>query len=529
MPPFELLRGRALAKPGSWIFRRVFSVSLTESVEVAKARTSSPEGNLLFSSPLFLFVFLPILLGLYALAGPRYRNLVLLTASLLFYVWGEGAYVLVMIAIIAINFGLGRRVEMLAGRDRAKITVAVAVAVNLGLLIAFKYSNFLVDQLNVVLGALRGPHLKLSPVHLPLGISFFTFHAISYVVDIHRHKTQGGKPLDFALYMTLFPHSIAGPIVRYGDIAGQIAGRVITTAGFAEGIRRFIIGLAKKMLVANTVAVAADAIFALPGGELNFSLAWLGVACYTLQIYFDFSGYSDMAIGLAKLFGIDFLENFNYPYSARSITEFWRRWHISLSSWFRDYLYIPLGGNRCGRVRNYLNLISVFFLCGLWHGASWTFAAWGLFHGAFLVLERMKARPRDRFDVVTGEASLHARGRLERLGSLPGRYGAAGDGVPQGDGRPGYGPRTRVPRRALCRLTTRTGTPGWRHRLLSGAAPACSREEHRGRPGARPPSVGALRGLCAGRRGGAFAPLAGLCHASGRGDPQPLHLLPILT
>ncbi len=345
---------------------------------------------MLFSSPVFLYVFLPVLLGLYALAPPKCRNLVLLSASLLFYVWGEGGYVLLMIAIIAVNYGLGRRVEMLAGRNRAKITVAVAVIVNLGLLIAFKYSNFLVDQLNILL-AFRGlRQIKLEPVHLPLGISFFTFHAISYVVDIHRHKTRGAKPLDFALYMTLFPHSIAGPIVRYGDIAGQIAKRVITTAGFAEGIRRFIIGLAKKMLVANTVAVAADAIFALPGGELNFSLAWLGVVCYTLQIYFDFSGYSDMAIGLAKLFGIDFLENFNYPYSAGSITDFWRRWHISLSSWFRDYLYIPLGGNRCGRARNYFNLVIVFFLCGLWHGASWTFAAWGLFHGAFLVLERMK-------------------------------------------------------------------------------------------------------------------------------------------
>jgi alginate O-acetyltransferase complex protein AlgI len=209
-------------------------------------------------------------------------------------------------------------------------------------------------------------------------------------VDIRRHKTKAAKPLDFALYMTLFPHSIAGPIVRYSDIAGQIAHRVITTAGFAEGVRRFIIGLAKKMLVANTVAVAADKIFALPGHELNFSLAWLGVACYTLQIYFDFSGYSDMAIGLAKLFGIDFLENFNYPYAAHSVTEFWRRWHISLSSWFRDYLYIPLGGNRCSPARNYFNLVIVFFLCGLWHGASWTFAAWGLFHGAFLVLERTK-------------------------------------------------------------------------------------------------------------------------------------------
>jgi alginate O-acetyltransferase complex protein AlgI len=344
----------------------------------------------LFSSPVFLYVFLPILLGLYALAPPRCRNLVLLTASLLFYAWGEGAYVALMIAIIAVNYGLGRRVQMLEGRNRAKITVAVAVVVNLGLLIAFKYSNFLVDQLNVVLEACGRRHFKLEPVHLPLGISFFTFHAISYVVDIYRRKTRGAKPLDFALYMTFFPHSIAGPIVRYGDIAGQIAHRVVTTAGFAEGIRRFIIGLAKKMLVANTVGATAKVIFELPGQELNFSLAWLGVVCYTLQIYFDFSGYSDMAIGLAKLFGIDFLENFNYPYSAASVTDFWRRWHISLSSWFRDYVYIPLGGNRCGRARNYFNLVIVFFLCGLWHGASWTFAAWGLFHGAFLVLERMK-------------------------------------------------------------------------------------------------------------------------------------------
>ena len=368
--------------------RRIALVAVIEAIGAGRAFRRA---NLLFSSPQFLFVFLPVLLGIYALARPKYRNAVLLCASLLFYVWGEGAYVLVMIAIIAINYGLGRRVLMLSGQNRAKITVAVAVIVNLGLLIAFKYSNFLVDQLNLLLGLAHAHKLKLAPVHLPLGISFFTFHALSYVIDIHRHKSQGGKALDFALYMTLFPHSIAGPIVRYGDIAGQIAHRVVTSAGFAQGIRRFIIGLAKKMLVANTVAVAADGIFKLPGNQLNFSLAWLGVVCYTLQIYFDFSGYSDMAIGLAKLFGIDFLENFNYPYSANSVTDFWRRWHISLSTWFRDYLYIPMGGNRCSRLRNYINLVTVFFLCGLWHGASWTFAAWGLFHGAFLVLERMKA------------------------------------------------------------------------------------------------------------------------------------------
>jgi alginate O-acetyltransferase complex protein AlgI len=345
----------------------------------------------LFSSPLFLFVFLPVLLGLHAIVGPRFRNLLLLVASLLFYMWGEGTYVLVMLGIIAVNYGLGRWVESDRGRRRPRRVIAVAVAVNLGLLIVFKYSNFLVDQLNWVLALRHIAPLKVAHVHLPLGISFFTFHALSYVIDVSRRQVGSGKPLNFALYMTLFPHSIAGPIVRYGDIAGQLAGRIITASGFAEGVRRFIIGLAKKMLIANTVAVAADGIFAVPKDELTFGLAWLGVVCYTLQIYFDFSGYSDMAIGLAKLFGIDFLENFNYPYTARSITDFWRRWHISLSTWFRDYLYIPLGGNRHGRLRTYANLVTVFCLCGFWHGASWTFAGWGLFHGVFLVVERMKA------------------------------------------------------------------------------------------------------------------------------------------
>jgi len=344
-----------------------------------------------FSSPLFLFVFLPVLLGLYLVTGPRLRNVVLLVASLLFYSWGEGTYVFVMLAIIAINYGLGRWVGSLSGGWQCKAAVALAVTLNLGLLIVFKYSNFLVDQLNLVLAILRVPPLKLDPVHLPLGISFFTFHALSYVIDVSRRVVRSARPLDFALYMTFFPHSIAGPIVRYGDIALQLAERFVTTAGFAAGVRRFIMGLAKKMLVANTVAVTANAIFALPNRDLTFSLAWLGVACYMLQIYFDFSGYSDMAIGLAKLVGIDFRENFHYPYAARSITEFWRRWHISLSTWFRDYLYIPLGGNRLGRVRTYANLVTVFFLCGLWHGASWTFAGWGLFHGIFLVVERMLA------------------------------------------------------------------------------------------------------------------------------------------
>jgi alginate O-acetyltransferase complex protein AlgI len=346
------------------------------------------ETTMLFSSPVFLFFFLPTVLGLYFLFGSRLQNGLLLAASLLFYIWGEGTYVLIMLAIIAVNYALGVLLQRLEAGLSSRLVLALAVVANLGLLIAFKYSNFLVHQLNMVLVILKIAPLALRPVHLPLGISFFTFHALSYVIDISRRKVQPGKPLDFAVYMTLFPHAIAGPIVRYGDIAAQIRERLITSAGFAEGVRRFILGLAKKVLVANSVAVTADAIFAIPARELTLGLSWLGIACYTLQIYFDFSGYSDMAIGLAKLFGIDFLENFNYPYAARSLTDFWRRWHISLSTWFRDYLYIPMGGNRRGRARTCINLLTVFFLCGLWHGASWTFAVWGLFHGLFLTLER---------------------------------------------------------------------------------------------------------------------------------------------
>jgi alginate O-acetyltransferase complex protein AlgI len=343
---------------------------------------------MLFSSPLFLFLFLPAVLWTYFIVGPRFRNGVLLTASAFFYCWGEGTYVLIMVTIVAVNAGLGQLVQGFSDGRLRRLVVALAVVLNLALLIVFKYSHFLVEQINLVLVILRVPPLSCQPVHLPLGTSFFTFHALSYIIDIARRKVGPGAWLDFALYMTFFPHAIAGPIVRYGDIAGQIRDRLVTSGGFAEGVRRFTIGLAKKVLIANSVAVTADAIFALPERELTFSLSWLGIACYTIQIYFDFSGYSDMAIGLARMFGIDFLENFNYPYTARSLSDFWRRWHISLSTWFRDYLYVPMGGNRLGPVRTYLNLMTVFFLCGLWHGARWTFAAWGLFHGAFLVFER---------------------------------------------------------------------------------------------------------------------------------------------
>jgi alginate O-acetyltransferase complex protein AlgI len=240
------------------------------------------------------------------------------------------------------------------------------------------------------LGLGLGP-VHLDPVRLPIGISFFTFHALSYVIDIYRRKWSAAKnPADVALYIFFFPQLIAGPILRWSAIAPQLARRVVTREGFAEGVRRFVGGLAKKMIVANVVAVPVDKIFALPGQELTPVLTWLAVICYTLQIYFDFSGYSDMAVGLGKMFGFVFLENFNFPYTAQSIKDFWRRWHISLSTWFRDYLYIPMGGNRCPVWRNHLNLVIVFFLCGLWHGASWTFVIWGLYHGIFLVLERTR-------------------------------------------------------------------------------------------------------------------------------------------
>lgn len=345
---------------------------------------------MVFSSPIFLFLFLPVLLGVYYSVRAGSRNLLLMLGSLGFYVWGEGRYAVVLLVSVAINYVFGLLIDRWNGRRRAAVALAAAVAINLLLIGVFKYANFLVDNLNVGLVALGLRPWALGPVHLPLGISFFTFQALSYVIDVYRRDVpvQRGV-IDFALYKTLFPQLIAGPIVRYRDVAAELAERSTTVDDFALGVRRFIIGLAKKMLLANSVAATADAIFAVPAGRLTAGLAWLGIVCYALQIYFDFCGYSDMAIGLGRMFGFTFPENFRYPYAASSITDFWRRWHISLSSWFRDYLYVPLGGNRRGRARLYFNLVFVFFLCGLWHGASWNFIVWGVFHGAFLVLERL--------------------------------------------------------------------------------------------------------------------------------------------
>jgi alginate O-acetyltransferase complex protein AlgI len=363
---------------------------------------------MVFSTALFLFCFLPLLLAGYFLTPHRLRNRLLLAASLVFYAKGERKYVAVLLASIALNYLLGLLLGRLESARGRRLAVTAAVAVNLGLLAAFKYADFLVANLNALLAACHVAPLPAPGVHLPLGISFFTFHALSYVLDVYRKEVAALKdPVDFALYIAFFPQSIAGPIVRYHDVAAQLARRVVTADGFASGARQFILGLAKKMLIANTLAVPADALFGLPGSALTAGLAWLGAVCYTLQIYFDFSGYSDMAIGLARLFGFEFKANFDYPYASRSVTEFWRRWHVSLSSWFRDYLYIPLGGNRGTPARTYLNLTVVFFLCGLWHGASWAFVGWGLYHGAFLVLERMGLGR-----ILEGLPSLLRRGYL---------------------------------------------------------------------------------------------------------------------
>lgn len=346
---------------------------------------------MVFSSPIFLFLFLPlVLLGL-AIPSRQLQNVWLLIFSLFFYAWGEVFFIFLMLGSTVMNYFLGRWVELESAPSRRKRAVGVAVGLNIGMLAFFKYANFAVENLNALLVILGIPQLTAPHVPLPIGISFFTFHALSYVIDVYRRKWTAAKnPGDVALYIFFFPQLIAGPILRWSGIAPQLGQRVVSVEKFTEGIRRFIYGLAKKMIVANTVALPADQIFALPANELTPALAWLGAICYTLQIYFDFSAYSDMAVGLGKMFGFEFLENFNFPYVAQSIKDFWRRWHISLSSWFRDYLYIPLGGNRCSERRNHLNLLIVFFLCGLWHGAGWTFVIWGLYHGLFLVLERTR-------------------------------------------------------------------------------------------------------------------------------------------
>jgi alginate O-acetyltransferase complex protein AlgI len=347
---------------------------------------------MVFSSTIFLFLFLPVVLALYFLVRSPLRNGLLLLASLVYYAWGESPFLQLVLLSVFANYLFGLALQELSRALTRKLVLALAVALNLGLLLRFKYATFAVNSYNSWLQVVHSSHapLALKPIALPLGISFFTFHALSYVVDIYRRHAVAQKNLSLlCLYILFFPQLIAGPIVRYHEISFQLSQRKVDLAGFAEGIERFIVGLTKKMLIANVVGEVADGIFGLAPGELTAPLAWLGVGAYALQVYFDFSGYSDMAIGLARLFGFRFPENFDYPYIARSMTEFWRRWHLSLSRFFRDYLYLPLGGNRRGGLRTYLNLVTVFLLCGLWHGASWNFVVWGALHGAFLVIERL--------------------------------------------------------------------------------------------------------------------------------------------
>ena len=363
---------------------------------------------MVFSSPIFLFLFLPVFLLLYYcvfLPGVfthrigikkislSLSNFLLLCASLLFYFWGEAWLVLIMMTSTIIDYFCGLAMEKSSKPLYRKTLLILSITANLSLLAYFKYANFGIDSFNSIVSTMGLSHLQImdfTEVALPLGISFYTFQSMSYTIDVYRKEVVPTRSFfGFACFVTMFPQLVAGPIVRYRDVAGQILDRTVNRELFASGCLRFVLGLSKKVLIANTVAVPADKIFAMPTDQLTTGLAWLGIICYTLQIYFDFSGYSDMAIGLGRIFGFTFPENFNYPYFARSIQDFWRRWHISLSSWFRDYLYIPLGGGRGKPARIYFNLVLVFFLCGLWHGASWVFVVWGLYHGAFLVAERL--------------------------------------------------------------------------------------------------------------------------------------------
>jgi alginate O-acetyltransferase complex protein AlgI len=341
---------------------------------------------MLFSSLTFLFIFLPLVLAGYHLLPRRFRNDLLLAASLLFYSWGEPLYLAVLFAVIFSNYAGALLIERTRGRGRHPLVLAGVILLNLGFLIHYKYSDFLAANLNAVLGT----NFHFLGIVMPIGISFYTFQAVSYLVDVYRRQVPAQRDVyQLALYIALFPQLVAGPIVKYHDIAAQLRERVETGSDKIHGLQRFILGLAKKVLLANALGEVADKIFAMPPETLAVSHAWGGALFYALQLYFDFSGYSDMAIGLCRVFGFHIPENFNYPYTATSITEFWRRWHISLSTWFKEYLYIPLGGNRVSRGRMYFNLGLVFLATGLWHGAQWSFIAWGLYHGLFIVLEKL--------------------------------------------------------------------------------------------------------------------------------------------
>ena len=341
---------------------------------------------MLFSSIVFLFTFLPAVMILYYLLPVRFRNVILLLASLVFYAWGEPVYLFLMLLSILFNYFSGLDIARnLQDKRAAKRSLVFNLIINLAVLGFFKYEGFVLDTLNGILPV----HISYHALPLPIGISFYTFQILSYIIDVYRGnvKVQTNLP-NFALYVTMFPQLIAGPIVQYADVDEQLASREVSWTKFGEGSMYFIRGLAKKVLLANTSGMIFTEVSGLAKGNITVVTAWLGAFAYMFQIYFDFSGYSDMAIGLGKMFGFEFNMNFNYPYVAKSITEFWRRWHISLSSWFRDYVYIPLGGNRVSKIKHIRNLLIVWFLTGLWHGAAWNFVAWGLYYGVLLIIEK---------------------------------------------------------------------------------------------------------------------------------------------
>lgn len=344
---------------------------------------------MVFSSLLFLFRFLPAVLILYYIAPRKLRNVILLVFSLFFYAWGEPRYVFLMLFTITMDFFVGRgidRAKQEGNGRKAKRFLLCSVIVNLSVLGFFKYADFVIGTINLLTGA----SLPLPGIPLPIGISFFTFQTMSYTIDVYKGSTKVQKNwIKYGTYVSMFPQLIAGPIVQYKTIARQMEDRRENVDDFAEGIHRFMIGLGKKVLIANNIGALWDTIAALPVDGLAAGTAWLGAFAFTFQIYFDFSGYSDMAIGLGKMFGFHFLENFNYPYISRSITEFWRRWHISLSSWFKEYVYIPLGGNRHGMAKQIRNILVVWMLTGIWHGASWNYVAWGCYYGVLLLIEKL--------------------------------------------------------------------------------------------------------------------------------------------
>ena len=346
---------------------------------------------MLFSSIVFLFSFLPAVMILYYLLPVRFRNVILLLASLVFYAWGEPVYLFLMLLSILFNYFSGLDIARnLQDKRAAKRSLVFNLIINLAVLGFFKYEGFVLDTLNGILPV----HISYHALPLPIGISFYTFQILSYIIDVYRGnvKVQTNLP-NFALYVTMFPQLIAGPIVQYADVDEQLASREVSWTKFGEGSMYFIRGLAKKVLLANTSGMIFTEVSGLAKGNIAVMTAWLGAFAYMFQIYFDFSGYSDMAIGLGKMLGFEFNMNFNYPYVSKSITEFWRRWHISLSSWFRDYVYIPLGGNRVSKIKHIRNLLIVWFLTGLWHGAAWNFVAWGLYYGIILIIEKYILSP----------------------------------------------------------------------------------------------------------------------------------------